>query len=111
MGPKDDCESWFYLLIDLMVSGGLPWRKCKLSFQKLNYKCLDHEKAEVMKCKEECRKEERSKLFYGINKCEDTLGKILDYIDSLTYSDKLNYTYIYQLVKVVSFISEERIIL
>lgn len=26
MGWKDDCESWFYMLLDLIVPFGLVWR-------------------------------------------------------------------------------------
>ncbi|CAC35855.1 Protein kinase domain-containing protein [Caenorhabditis elegans] len=68
LGPRDDCESWFYLLLDLILPRGLPWRKM-------------NEKGEVLKEKEECRKEKRDKLFYGIKHASE-LNKILDYIDS-----------------------------
>jgi len=95
MGPKDDCESWFYLLLDLMVLGGLPWRKLP-------------DKIDVMKCKEESRKG-RGKLFQGLNKCQESLGKILDYIDSLGYSDKVDYSFIYHLLKVAAIESNVQI--
>jgi serine/threonine protein kinase len=32
MGPKDDCESWLYMLLDMIVSAGLPWRKCTVGY-------------------------------------------------------------------------------
>lgn len=100
MGPKDDCErwclstrdslqcfSWFYLLLDLTVVTGLPWRKIG-------------DKTDVFKCKEESRLK-RDKLFHGLSRCQDALNKILDYIDSLTYSDKVDYNFIYALLKIV----------
>ncbi|KAI6172606.1 Protein kinase [Aphelenchoides besseyi] len=27
LGPKDDVESWFYLVLDMIVTSGLPWKK------------------------------------------------------------------------------------
>ena len=87
--PKDDCESWFYLLLDLMVIGGLPWRKCK-------------DKSEVVKSKEESRTTKRKKLFHGLSKCQDSLDKMLDYIDSLAYSDKVDYTFLYMLLRIAA---------
>ncbi|EFP10361.1 hypothetical protein CRE_23562 [Caenorhabditis remanei] len=81
-GPKDDCESWFYLLIDLILAGGLPWRKVT-------------DKNDVLKFKEECRKEKRHTLYTGI-KHTNELNKILDYIDSKAYQDRVDYAFIYK---------------
>ncbi|KAF1770843.1 hypothetical protein GCK72_002667 [Caenorhabditis remanei] len=81
-GPKDDCESWFYLLIDLILVGGLPWRKIT-------------DKNDVLKCKEECRKEKRHTLYTGIKHTTE-LNKILDYIDSRAYQDRVDYAFIYK---------------
>ncbi|KAM3716736.1 Tau-tubulin kinase [Dirofilaria immitis] len=69
----------------------LPWRKIS-------------DKNEVMKVKEECRTN-RDKLFYGI-KCKEEFGKILEYIDSLHYEDRVDYSYIYELMKTSAVICE-----
>lgn len=82
MGPKDDCESWFYLLLDLIVPSGLPWRKLS-------------DKHEVLKEKEECRKDKRSSLFAGLRQT-DYLSKVLDYIDGRAYQDRVDYQFIYK---------------
>uniref|UniRef100_A0A0K0EIE4 Doublecortin domain-containing protein n=1 Tax=Strongyloides stercoralis TaxID=6248 RepID=A0A0K0EIE4_STRER len=84
MGRKDDCESWFYLLIDLIVATGLPWKKIS-------------DKKHVMASKERSRKN-RSAFFGGL-KCEGEFGKILDYIDLLKYHDKVDYEFIYSSLK------------
>ncbi|CAB3403413.1 unnamed protein product [Caenorhabditis bovis] len=82
LGPKDDCESWFYLLLDLIVAPGLPWRKIS-------------DKNEVMKCKEECRKEKKDLLFIGLKQTSE-LNRILEYIDKLKYHDHVDYEFIYK---------------
>ncbi|CAO4360864.1 hypothetical protein L5515_000738 [Caenorhabditis briggsae] len=82
MAPKDDVESWFYLLIDLILVGSVPWRKLT-------------DKHEVLKMKEECRKDKRSLLYNGIKQTTE-LNKILDYIDSRAYQDRLDYQFIYK---------------
>uniref|UniRef100_A0A0N5CD19 Protein kinase domain-containing protein n=1 Tax=Strongyloides papillosus TaxID=174720 RepID=A0A0N5CD19_STREA len=84
MGRKDDCESWFYLLIDLIVSTGLPWKK--ISDKKL-----------VMASKERARKNRNT--FFGGLKCDVEFGKVLDYIDLLKYHDKVDYEYIYSCLR------------
>ncbi|KHJ87580.1 hypothetical protein OESDEN_12643 [Oesophagostomum dentatum] len=85
MGPKDDCESWFYLLLDITVPGGLLWKGYS-------------EKNEVLRVKEEIRKEKRDAQF-GSMKCKEELGKIIDYIDTLHYHDHVDYSYIYKLLE------------
>ncbi|MFH4977125.1 hypothetical protein AB6A40_003834 [Gnathostoma spinigerum] len=85
-GPKDDCESWFYLLLDLIIVTGLPWR-------------AQADRNIVLKIKENCRKD-TSKLFHGV-KCQEEFTSILKYIDSLQYQDKVDYNFIYQTIKAV----------
>ncbi|PIO64286.1 hypothetical protein TELCIR_14093, partial [Teladorsagia circumcincta] len=92
MGPKDDCESWFYLLIDITFPQGLLWKALS-------------EKNEVLRVKEEIRKEKRvrfdmlSEAQFGNMKCKEELTRILDYIDSLHYHDHVDYTFIYKLLE------------
>uniref|UniRef100_A0A915C3T6 Protein kinase domain-containing protein n=1 Tax=Parascaris univalens TaxID=6257 RepID=A0A915C3T6_PARUN len=92
LGPKDDCESWFYLLLDLVLSNGLPWRKIS-------------DKNEVLVNKEECRNLYRDRLFHGL-KCKDEFGKILDYIDSLHYEDRVDYSFIYEMLRTAAVVCD-----
>ncbi|CAL2033444.1 unnamed protein product [Caenorhabditis brenneri] len=85
MGPKDDCESWFHLLLDLILVGGLPWKKLK-------------ERNEVLLAKEECRKEKRHTLYTGL-KNSVVLNIILIYIDSQAHQDRVSYQFIYETLK------------
>ncbi|VDM62733.1 unnamed protein product [Angiostrongylus costaricensis] len=75
MGPKDDCESWYYLMLDLTVPGGLIWKRMA-------------DKNEVMK-----------ELMFGPLKCKGELARILEYIDKLQYHDHVDYTYIYKMLE------------
>ncbi|VDM52185.1 unnamed protein product [Angiostrongylus costaricensis] len=84
MGPKDDCESWFYLILDVTVSGGLLWKS-------------KSEKDDVLKVKEQMRSPERRDAAFGGLPCKEELSKMLDYIDSLKYHDRVDYEFIYKL--------------
>uniref|UniRef100_A0A7E4ZUP2 Protein kinase domain-containing protein n=1 Tax=Panagrellus redivivus TaxID=6233 RepID=A0A7E4ZUP2_PANRE len=83
MGPKDDCESWFYLLLDLIVPKGLPWRR-------------ESEKVAVQKIKDACR--QNTEMFFNKIKAENDLVKIIKYLDGLEYTDTVDYEYIYQVL-------------
>ncbi|KAI6180007.1 Protein kinase domain-containing protein [Aphelenchoides besseyi] len=88
MGKKDDCESWFYLLMDLIQSSGLPWRKMS-------------DKNEVKDCKIRCRNEgspEQDKLYHK-QKGRAELIRVITYIDQLRYEHPVDYSYIYELLK------------
>uniref|UniRef100_A0A0M3IJP9 Protein kinase domain-containing protein n=1 Tax=Ascaris lumbricoides TaxID=6252 RepID=A0A0M3IJP9_ASCLU len=50
--------------------------------------------------KEECRKTHRDKLFHGL-KCKDEFGKIMEYVDSLHYEDRVDYAYVYEMLRTV----------
>jgi hypothetical protein len=78
-------------LLDLLVTGGLPWRKIQ-------------DKDDVLKCKEECHRDKKTKLLGEevFDRCRENVAKILDYIDSLSYQNKVDYEYIYKLLKLVS---------
>ncbi|KAJ1366793.1 hypothetical protein KIN20_027555 [Parelaphostrongylus tenuis] len=83
MGPKDDCESWFYLILDITIPGGLLWKS-------------KNEKDDVLKVKEQMRAEKRDAALGGVPRKEE-LSKMLDYIDSLKYHDHVDYDFIYKL--------------
>ena len=94
-GRKDDVEQWFYLLCDINVAAGLPWKRLS-------------DKNEVLKLKEDCRTSKRD-TFLQI-KCRHELeqasggdegerSQILSYIDSLQYHDRVDYHYIYDMLK------------
>ncbi|GMR41738.1 hypothetical protein PMAYCL1PPCAC_11933 [Pristionchus mayeri] len=88
LSPKDDCESWFYLMLDVIQPSGLPWKRIQ-------------QREAVMQCKEDARRgDKKAKLFDGLKSAETELGKIMDYIDHLQYYSKVDYTFIYELLKV-----------
>ncbi|KAH7662398.1 serine/threonine protein kinase [Aphelenchoides avenae] len=90
MSYKDDCESWFYLLINLILPGGLPWAK-------------QGDKDEVMRIKDNARENHGQEwLGKASLKCKDELWKVLDYLDHLTYFDRVDYNYIYALLKLAA---------
>ncbi|KAK6031613.1 hypothetical protein OSTOST_02230 [Ostertagia ostertagi] len=82
MGPKDDCESWFYLLLDITIPRGLVWKSIP-------------GKNDVLRLKEEMRTTKREDALSGV-KCSGDLSKVLDYIDSLKYFDHVDYDFIYK---------------
>ncbi|KAI6172827.1 Protein kinase domain-containing protein [Aphelenchoides besseyi] len=89
MGKKDDCESWFYLLMDIIQMNGLPWRKMT-------------DKNEVKECKVRCRTEgtqEQDQLYHNQKKCRTELIRIITYLDALAYEMHVDYGYIYSLLK------------
>ncbi|KAK6046461.1 hypothetical protein COOONC_16033, partial [Cooperia oncophora] len=82
MGAKDDCESWFYLLLDITIPRGLVWKSVP-------------RKEDVLRLKEEMRTTKRELAFSGV-KCTEELGRVLDYIDGLKYFDHVDYDFIYK---------------
>ncbi|KJH53013.1 hypothetical protein DICVIV_00698 [Dictyocaulus viviparus] len=99
MSPKDDCESWFYLLLDFISPRGLLWKSVP-------------DRNIVMSMKKEMRSSKRildgdlfernnnfqQIAFSGI-KCKDELMQIMDYLDKLRYQDHVNYKYIYTILQ------------
>ncbi|CAJ0598537.1 unnamed protein product [Cylicocyclus nassatus] len=83
MGPKDDCESWFYLLLDLVLERGLLWKSI-------------YNKDNVLKLKRDMRDEKKDVAFAGIQ-CKAELCKIMEYLDTLQYQDHVDYSFIYKL--------------
>ncbi|VDK74768.1 unnamed protein product [Litomosoides sigmodontis] len=84
--PKDDIESWFYMVIEWTV-GALPWK---------NFKNQDHDKIMLMK--------ERSRESNGVDLLLEGCPLphyriIMQYIDDLQYTSIPDYGYIYFLLK------------
>ena len=86
-GYKDDCESWFYLMMDLILKDGLPWRKLT-------------EKNDVQQVKEQCKKggPVKDQLFAGVV-CKENLVKLFDYLHSMEYQDHVDYDFAYRMLK------------
>ncbi|KAJ1354768.1 hypothetical protein KIN20_011800 [Parelaphostrongylus tenuis] len=76
MGPKDDCESWFYSMLVITISGGLFFDRAHVA-QWLEDAAL------------------------GGVPCIEELSKMLDYTDSLKNHDHVDYDYIYKLLEQV----------
>uniref|UniRef100_A0A0K0ERU7 non-specific serine/threonine protein kinase n=1 Tax=Strongyloides stercoralis TaxID=6248 RepID=A0A0K0ERU7_STRER len=78
---KDDAESWFYMLQDLVNKKGLPWRK--ISDMNL-----------IRVSKEDSRKPENIHRLIGDFPCKAEFEKILTYIDKLEYVHNVDFAYI-----------------
>uniref|UniRef100_A0A915PR03 Protein kinase domain-containing protein n=1 Tax=Setaria digitata TaxID=48799 RepID=A0A915PR03_9BILA len=86
LSPKDDLESWFYMLIE-MISGELPWGELHRTDRK-----------EIQNKKEECRSSDALKtLLKDCPKVE--FRRILNYIDSLTYHSQPDHTFLTQMLQ------------
>uniref|UniRef100_A0AC34R7X5 Protein kinase domain-containing protein n=1 Tax=Panagrolaimus sp. JU765 TaxID=591449 RepID=A0AC34R7X5_9BILA len=90
LGAQDDCESWFYLLIDLSSFQSLLWRKLA-------------DKNEVAKSKEELRTELGLKKFcLDLPMVKNEFIRVMCYIDRCQYYDKVDYNYIYDILKIAA---------
>lgn len=85
MGPKDDCESWFYMFIDFTNPAGLPWKKL-------------NDKKEVLPVKLESWHGRTDNPLYGEMQNVNEIAKILGYVSQLQYQDKVDYSFIYKLL-------------
>uniref|UniRef100_A0A0M3JDG6 Cytochrome P450 n=1 Tax=Anisakis simplex TaxID=6269 RepID=A0A0M3JDG6_ANISI len=61
-----------------------------------------------LKVKEECRTKLRDKLLHTV-KCKDEFGKIMDYVDSLHYEDRVDYSYVYEMLKTAAIVCDVRL--
>ncbi|CAJ0565402.1 unnamed protein product, partial [Mesorhabditis spiculigera] len=87
LSVKDDLESWFYLLLDLLVIGGLPWRRLR-------------DRNDVMRSKELSR--QNKEALYGQLKYKDEYHELLQYIDRLQYIDTIDYKMVYDKLKKIA---------
>ncbi|CAD5227984.1 unnamed protein product [Bursaphelenchus okinawaensis] len=88
LGRKDDVECWLYMMMDILIRQGLPWRK-------------ESEKDVVGEMKTKARDEKSSvhKEFYGDLIGKDKFHAILKYLEGLQYVDTPDYKYIYNLLR------------
>ncbi|KAI6208039.1 Protein kinase domain-containing protein [Aphelenchoides besseyi] len=94
MGPKDDVESWFYMIVELMNPQGLPWRRL-------------NDRSVVQRSKEDART--LNNTFYPTFICRDELQAILNYVDTLDYTDRPDYGYIYETLRLCAQIDNVNI--
>lgn len=87
--PKDDAESWFYMLIDITMPQGLSWRKIS-----------DRDK--VKQAKMAARENDFKDMIGDDIVCNVELISILHYIDALKFGDAVDYNFIYRTLKLVS---------
>ncbi|VDN06801.1 unnamed protein product [Thelazia callipaeda] len=86
LSPKDDLESWFYMLIE-MISGELPWS----DFPRTD-------RIQVQQKKEESRASEALKIL--LKDCPKVeFRRMLAYIDSLTYYSQPDHGFLTKLLK------------
>ncbi|CEF64741.1 Protein kinase domain and Serine/threonine-/dual specificity protein kinase, catalytic domain and Protein kinase-like domain-containing protein [Strongyloides ratti] len=78
---KDDAESWFYMLEDLVNKRGLPWKK----IGDMNL---------IRISKEDSRKPENLQRLIGDFPCKAEFEKVLSYIDKLDYVHSVDFAYI-----------------
>uniref|UniRef100_A0A915E5C9 Protein kinase domain-containing protein n=1 Tax=Ditylenchus dipsaci TaxID=166011 RepID=A0A915E5C9_9BILA len=84
--PKDDLESWFYVIVEFMT-GELPWGPYR-----------QNEKEKVKKLKENSRTTEGTLQL--LKYCPRTeFGRMMKYLDGLTYYSQPDYAYLRQLIQ------------
>uniref|UniRef100_A0AC35U1J4 Protein kinase domain-containing protein n=1 Tax=Rhabditophanes sp. KR3021 TaxID=114890 RepID=A0AC35U1J4_9BILA len=87
LGRKDDIESWCYMIAELMSEVGLPWKKIQ-------------DKEKVFLAKKAVRLNYES--LFAPFKFAKEYGKILEYVDGLSYPDKVDYIFIYEMLKLMT---------
>uniref|UniRef100_A0A0N4Z9R4 non-specific serine/threonine protein kinase n=1 Tax=Parastrongyloides trichosuri TaxID=131310 RepID=A0A0N4Z9R4_PARTI len=78
---KDDYESWYYMLQDLVNKKGLPWKKLS-------------DIHAIRASKEESRKPENIDRLLGDFPCKESFRQILLYIDKLDYVHAIDFNFI-----------------
>uniref|UniRef100_A0A915NVN2 Protein kinase domain-containing protein n=1 Tax=Meloidogyne floridensis TaxID=298350 RepID=A0A915NVN2_9BILA len=86
LGRKDDCESWIYMVVDMVNENRLPW-----------HMVTDVDEVERMKRKAIA---EPKRIF---PKAEETeLREVVTYLNGLHYVDKIDYKWIREMVRRVA---------
>lgn len=83
--PKDDIESWMYMIIEMM-NGSLPWEMCN-----------QNDKQHVLELKQKYRQQDHiGELLTNCPKIE--FFRIFDYLSKLNFLSQIDYSYIRSLL-------------
>ncbi|CAJ0603896.1 unnamed protein product [Cylicocyclus nassatus] len=85
LGPRDDCESWLYMMVDLLSPLSVPWRNA------------GHRNV-VLRIKQEVRRDKRDLFVCGI-KCKKSILAIMDYIDTLKRMTPVDYAFMLEAIE------------
>ncbi|ETN85227.1 hypothetical protein NECAME_06522 [Necator americanus] len=91
MGPKDDCESWYYLMLDLTVPGGKGGVQDNEEGEKSRTTSVEEATVVAQTAVQDA--------MLGHLKCKEELWRVIEYIDKLHYHDHVDYSYIYKLLE------------
>ncbi|KAI6189511.1 Tau-tubulin kinase 1 [Aphelenchoides bicaudatus] len=89
LSKKDDCESWFYMLVELISATGLPWKDLSNKTVVLDLKVKSRQKGT----------KEYNLLYEELKRCKRDFIEIITYIDKLQYADTPDYEFIYEILK------------
>ncbi|VDL81315.1 unnamed protein product [Nippostrongylus brasiliensis] len=104
---KDDLEGWMYMVVE-WTSGGLPWRKYKVSyFVIIRSSPLADNREEVLKMKEDVKQSEAAMAVFLRNCPEREFKRIMnamqhvrtEYLYELTYFSIPDYNFVYYCIQ------------
>uniref|UniRef100_A0A0K0CXL9 Protein kinase domain-containing protein n=1 Tax=Angiostrongylus cantonensis TaxID=6313 RepID=A0A0K0CXL9_ANGCA len=97
MSPKDDCESWFYMLLDFLAPRGST---SNLREKGTSFLYLESDSYNYLGSTETASHFQEL-AFNGV-KCKAELIEIMSYLDKLQYHDHVDYGHIYTILTTVS---------
>ncbi|KAK5971314.1 Tau-tubulin kinase 2 [Trichostrongylus colubriformis] len=85
LGPRDDCESWLYMLADVISPMGLPWKNAVTN-------------ESVLRMKQDIRNGNQSMFLCGV-KSKRVLIRVITYLDKLSCDDMADYTLLSNIIR------------